>query len=105
MLQLIGLVAISWLIVWLSDKHNLSVLGLMPTKNRPKLCFYLFIVTAICCSTAFLFKMYFAKEQYTFNPNLTTTLALSEIWENIRGVLTEELLCTRCSSFRIKTEG
>jgi uncharacterized protein len=93
MLQLIGLFAISWLIVWLLDKQNLSVLGLMPTKGRLKLCFYLFLVTAICCSTAFVLKMYFAKEQYTINPKLTTSLILSELWNNIRGVLTEELLC------------
>ncbi len=93
MLQIIVLFAISWLIVWLFDKHNLSVLGLTPTKERMKLCFYLFIVTAICCSTAFFFKMYFAKEVYTINPKLTTSLIFSELWENIRGVLTEELLC------------
>jgi len=93
MLQLIGLLAISWLIVWLFDKQNLSVLGLMPTKGRLKLCFYLFIVTALCCSTAFFLKMYFAKEQYTINQKLTTSLIFSELWNNIRGVLTEELLC------------
>ena len=93
MLQLIGLFAISWLIVWLFDKHNLSVLGLMPTKDRLKLCFYLFMVTAVCCSTGFFLKMYFAKKQYTINSKLTTFLFFSELWNNIRGVLTEELLC------------
>ena len=93
MLQLIGLFAISWLIVWLFDKHNLSVLGLMPTKDRLKLCLYLFIVTAICCSTAFILKMFFEKEQYIINPKLTTALFFSELWNNIRGVMTEELLC------------
>jgi uncharacterized protein len=93
MLQIIGLLAISWLIVWFFDKNNLSVLGLMPTKERLKLCFYLFIVTAICCSIAFVLKIYFAKEQYTLNSKLTTSLILSELWGNIRGILTEELLC------------
>jgi membrane protease YdiL (CAAX protease family) len=93
MLQLIGLFAISWLIAWRFDKTDLSVLGLMPTKDRLKLCFYLFIVTAICCSTAFVLKMYFAKEQYTINSKLTSSLIFSELWDNIRGVLTEELLC------------
>jgi uncharacterized protein len=93
MLQLIALLAVSWLIVWLFNKSNLSVLGLKPTKSRLKLCFYLFMVTAICCSTAFVFKMYFAKEQYELNSNLTTAMVFSELWNNIRGVLTEELLC------------
>ncbi len=93
MLQLIGLFAISWLIVWLFNKHNLSVLGLVPGTNRLKLCFYLFIVTAISCSTAFFLKMFFAKEQYIINPNLTTAFIFTEVWNIIRGVLTEELLC------------
>lgn len=93
MLQLIGLFAISWLIVWLFDKHNLSVLGLMPTRDRLKLCFYLFIVTVICCLTAFILKMYFAKEEYAINSKLTASLIFSELWDNFRGVLTEELLC------------
>jgi len=82
MLQLIALLAVSWLIVWLFNKSNLSVLGLKPTKSRLKLC-----------STAFVFKMYFAKEQYELNSNLTTAMVFSELWNNIRGVLTEELLC------------
>lgn len=93
MIQLIGLITISWLIVWLFNKQNLSVLGLMPTKKILKLCFYLFTVTAFCCATAFFFKMYFAKEQYAINSRLATPLIFSEIWNNIRGVLTEELLC------------
>ena len=93
MFQLIGLFAISWLIVWQFNKNNLSVLGLVPTNDRLKLCFYLFIVTAVCCSTAFFLKMHFAKEHYILNPKLTTSLLFSELWNNIRGVLTEELLC------------
>lgn len=93
MLQLIGLFAISWLLVWLFDKSSLAVLGLLATKARLILAAKLFGVTVACGSTAFLLKIYFAKEQYIINPNLTTTLAFSEIWENIRGVLTEEFLC------------
>ena len=65
----------------------------MPTQDRLKLFFYLLIVTVICCSTAFILKMYFAKEQYIINPKLTSSLIFSELWVNIRGVLTEELLC------------
>jgi membrane protease YdiL (CAAX protease family) len=93
MIQLVGLFAISWLIVWLFDKHNLSVLGLLPTNERLRLFIILFTVTAFCCATSWLFKMHVAKEQYTLNPKLSTSLIFSELWNNIRGVLTEELLC------------
>lgn len=93
MLQIIGLLAISWLIAWLFKRNNLSVLGLAPNKERLKLIFILFTVTAVCCSTTYLMKTYFAKEQYTINPKLTANIIFSGIWETLRGVLTEELIC------------
>jgi membrane protease YdiL (CAAX protease family) len=93
MIQIVGLLAISWLIVWLYNKSNLSVLGLTPTKERLKLVLILFIATAICCTTTYLMKMYFAKEQYILNLKLTSKLILLESWQTLRGVLTEELIC------------
>ena len=92
MLQLIGLLAISWLIIWLFKKGNLSVLGLMPTKERLKYCIILFIVSAVFSATAFLLRMYFAKEEYTISNSITTKSILLETWFQIRTVLTEELL-------------
>jgi uncharacterized protein len=93
MLQLIVLLAISWLLIWFFQKGNLSVLGLMPTKSRMKYFTILFIVSALVAASAFLFKMYFAKETYTFAKALTTNAILLEIWYQCRTVLTEELLC------------
>ena len=92
MLQLIGLLAISWLIIWLFEKGNLSVLGLMPTKERLKYCTILFIVSAVFSATAFLLRMYFAKEEYTISNSITTKSIILETWFQIRTVLTEELL-------------
>jgi len=93
MVQIIGLLAISWLIVWFFERSNLSLLGLTPNTKRLKLVLTLFLVTAICCSTTYLMKMYFAKEQYTLNPRLTANLIFSGVWETLRGVMTEELIC------------
>ncbi len=93
MLQLIGLIAISWLLIWLFEKGNLSVLGLTPTKDRLKYFAILFFVSAILSATAFLLRMYFAKEQYIISHSLTTRLILLETWYQFRTVLTEELLC------------
>jgi len=93
MLQLIGLLAISWLLIWLFEKGNLSVLGLTPTKERLKYFTILFIVSAILSATAFLLRMYFAKEEYIIAQSLTTKSILLETWYQFRTVLTEELLC------------
>jgi len=93
MLQIIGLLVISWLIVWIFMKNNLSVLGLIPNKERLKLVLILFIFTAICCATTYLLKIYFAKELYILNAKLTTNLFFAGVWITLSGVLTEELLC------------
>lgn len=93
MLQLIGLFVISWLLIWLFEKKDLSVLGLTPTKSRLKYFVILFIVAAIFSATNFLLRMYFAKEEYMVSPSLTIRSALFESWYQFRTVLTEELLC------------
>ena len=93
MLQLIGLLAISWLLIWLFEKRNLSVLGLTPTKDRLKYFTILFLVSAILSATAFLLKIYIAKEEYTISQSLTTKSILLETWYQFRTVLTEELIC------------
>ncbi len=93
MLQLIGLLLISWLLIWLFENRNLSTLGLTPTKNRLKYFIILFITSAIFSATAFILKMYFAKEAYIISQSLTAKSVLLEIWYQFRTVLTEELLC------------
>jgi membrane protease YdiL (CAAX protease family) len=93
MLQLIGLLTISWLMIWLFEKGNLSVLGLTPTKNRLKYFTILFMVSAILSASTFLLRMYIAKEEYTISQTLTTKSVLLETWYQFRTVLTEELLC------------
>lgn len=93
MLQIIGLLIISWLLIWLFEKKNLSVLGLTPTRNRLAYFFILLVVSAFLSATTFLLRMYFAKEDYVLTPSLTTKNVLIQIWHQIRTVLTEELIC------------
>lgn len=93
MIQLIGLLAISWLLIWLFEKGNLSVLGLIPTKQRLKYFTVLLLASAGLSATAFLLRMYFAKETYTLSQDLGAKTILLETWYQFRTVLTEELLC------------
>ena len=93
MLQLIALLAISWFIIWLFEKENLSVLGLGLTNERLKYFSLLFLVSSIISASAFLLKIYIAKEVYILSQSLTTKSILVEIWNQFRSVLTEELLC------------
>ncbi len=93
MIEIIGLLSISWLLIWLFEKGDLSVLGLRPTRSKLKISAILFIITAICCSTGFFMRTYFSKEQFGINPQLNISFVLTGIWVNFKSVLFEELLC------------
>ncbi|MEI7960539.1 MAG: CPBP family intramembrane glutamic endopeptidase [Chitinophagaceae bacterium] len=92
MIGIIVQLALSWLIVWLFEKGNLSFLGLYPTKRRIFEFILFFLITAICCSSGFFLRMYFGKEQWGLNHSITFNLILEAVWWNIKSVLFEELI-------------
>lgn len=92
MLGIIIQLLISWLLVWLFEKGNLGVLGFYPTKKRLIGFALFFIVTALCCSSDFIMRMLFARQQWHLNPKLTANLILTGVWWNIKSVMFEELI-------------
>jgi membrane protease YdiL (CAAX protease family) len=92
MIGIIVQLALSWLIIWLFEKGNLSFLGFYPTKRRLFDFVLFFLITAFCCSTGFFLRMYFGKEQWELNNSLTPNLILEAVWWNIKSVLFEELI-------------
>ena len=92
MLGILVQLLLSWLIIWLFEKGNLSFLGFYPTKKRLIGFVMFFIVTAICCSSDFFMRMLFARQQWELNPKLTANLFLTGIWWNVKSVLFEELI-------------
>jgi uncharacterized protein len=93
MIQLIGLLVISWLLIWFFEKKNLTVLGIIPTKKRLTFFILLFIVSSLLSVTTYILKIYIAKEHYSINPVVSSKIVTLEIWHQFRTVLTEELLC------------
>jgi len=92
MLGIIVQLLISWLLAWIVVKKNLSILGFYPTSKRLKGFFLFFFVTAFFCSTGFIMKIIFAREQWQLNPDLTPTLIYQgSLWQII-SVLYEELI-------------
>ncbi len=92
MIGIIVQLSLSWLIVWLFEKGSLSFLGFYPTKGRLFDFVLFFLITAICCSTGFFLRMYFAKEQWSLNHSLTPNIILEAVWWNVKSVLFEELI-------------
>ncbi|NOS56281.1 MAG: CPBP family intramembrane metalloprotease [Cyclobacteriaceae bacterium] len=92
MIGIIIQLALSWLLVWLFDKSNLSVLGLMPTRERLQhFAIFLFIAAAFSTS-GFGLKMWIAQQSWQLNPEWTSSLIADGIWFNIKSVLYEELI-------------
>jgi len=92
MVGIIVQLALSWFIIWLFNKGNLSVLGFFPTKRRMLDFGIFFFITAICCSSDFFLRMYFAEQQWKINPDISGSLIFTGLWWNIKSVLFEELI-------------
>jgi uncharacterized protein len=84
--------AISWIIIWLFERNDLRVLGVMPTPKRLSDFIMFLVVTAACCASGFCMKMYFGDVRWQVNPALTFGLFLEGLWWNIKSVLFEELI-------------
>lgn len=93
MLQLITLLAISWLLIWLFEKRQLSVLGLIPTKRVLIWSVMLLLVSALIAAASFALRMLIIQEDYMMNPALTVRSVWINTWYQFRTVFTEELLC------------
>lgn len=93
MIQLLLLLAISWGVLWLFKRKNVTVLGLEPTGSRLFYAGVFFMLSAACAALAFLLRMYIAKEEYVLSPSVNASSVFTELLHQFRTVLTEELLC------------
>jgi|SRR5687767_5272744 len=91
MIGILVQLALSWLLAWLIEKKDLRILGLSPTKRRVASFLMFFVITALCCASGFLMRMYFG-ERWEVNPVLTGKLVLAGLWWHVKSVLFEELI-------------
>jgi len=83
--------AVSWLLLWLVDKKDLTILGLKPT-DRLRNFIFGFIVSATvfviyCLTTTFL-----TDNNWTINNDFSVRDFLSSTWWTINSVIFEELI-------------
>jgi len=87
MLGILVELALSWIIVWIVEKKNLTVLGLNATAPRLKgFTLFFFIATVGCLVETFL-RIGFFKEHYVVNPKLSFMLVLKGLWWNMKCVV------------------
>ncbi len=53
---------------------------------------FFLLVTAFCCASGFFLRMYFAKERWELNPQISFMLVLKGVWWNFKSVMFEELI-------------
>jgi uncharacterized protein len=92
MLGILVELALSWLILFLIEKKNLTVLGLIPTSRRLKGFIVLFLIAAACCLMEVFLRIQFFREQYQINPLLNLRLIWKGFWWNLVSVIYEELI-------------
>src|SRR5215813_7493993 len=92
---MIGIViqlALSWLVIWLIEKKDLSVLGFYPSRRRVSDFILFFAIASVCCTLGFIMKMFFGGQNWQLNPSASASLILNGIWWNIKSVIFEELI-------------
>src|SRR4030095_1527949 len=92
MIGIIVQLFISWVVVWLFENKNLSVLGFYPSKRHLVDFILFFCIAGASCSLGFLMKIYFSGQVWQLNPALSASLILNGIWWYVKSVLFEELI-------------
>lgn len=92
MLGIVVQLAISWLLLWLVEKRNLSALGLYPTAPRMKGLLLFFAAAAICSLFETGLRVQFFKEGYRLNPSFSFKMLWEGFRWNLVSVLYEELI-------------
>lgn len=84
--------ALSWILVYLTEKKNLGVLGFMPRIERVKDFLLFFIITACCSASGFITGWMVYGIEWNLNPEFSLGLIGEGIWWNVKSVFFEELI-------------
>lgn len=83
---------LSWLLLWLCCKKDLSVLGIKPTTQRSTDLAAGFIVAAAFCTAYYFAGAYFSGNRFAVNKDFTLLQFFKSFGWTLRSVLFEELI-------------
>ncbi len=92
MIRLFAVLILSWLLIWLLEKKDLRVLGIVPNKQRLFDFVLFFFVTVLCCAAGFFIRWQWGTEKWGIHPALNIPLIFSGAWVTMLMLLFEELL-------------
>jgi uncharacterized protein len=83
---------ISWILLRVLYRENLSVLGIIPSKSRMSQFALGFIFTAFLCTVIQLVDSALTNTDWKLNENLSVLGTLNFFWLNVKSVVFEELI-------------
>jgi membrane protease YdiL (CAAX protease family) len=82
----------SWLVIWLIERKDLSVLGLMPSKEKLGDLAFGIVVALVVCTIYYISVGYLVHGRWEVNPQHSPRLLLVSSWWTLKSVLFEELI-------------
>ena len=92
MLGIVVQLIVSWLLIWLVERKNLSVLGLMPSGERTKDLIFGVVTSASLSTIYYLSLGYLSGGSWTVNDSFSLQSFFSGAWWTLKSVLFEELI-------------
>jgi membrane protease YdiL (CAAX protease family) len=92
MIGIFAELCISWLILWLVERKDLSVLGLTPTKTRTIQLLTGLAMSAACCTIFNAATVAIVNDSWIYNEHITAANLLTSSWWVLKSVLFEELI-------------
>lgn len=92
MIGIFIIAAVSWLLLYLVEKKNISVLGFLPIGKRLNQFLIGFLITGILCILVQFLESYLKSSTWILNKDITGGIILESFWWDFKSVLTEELI-------------
>jgi len=92
MLGILIILLFSWLVLYLIEKENLLVLGVLPIAKRLKQLVLGFFVAAMLCAGVQFLEIALKSSSLELNESFTLKNVAYNFWWDLKSVLTEELI-------------
>jgi len=92
MIGIIVELILSWLLLWLMVKKDLSALGLKPGRDRIRNLLAGLLLATVSCTGYHLMTTALADNSWTLNTALTLQALLARTWWTLKSVIFEELI-------------
>ncbi|MDN3692491.1 CPBP family intramembrane metalloprotease [Chryseobacterium tructae] len=92
MIGIIIILSLSWILLWLIEKKQLTVLGLALTKNRSKDFFVGLVIASFVCAAYHIMNVYLVDNFWIYNKQMSIQILFNSIWWILKSVLFEEFV-------------